>query len=80
MARKSTRNQADASKGQIGSIALILAAFCLFGSISFFLADDGQVLGMDAGDNADIWGWMLMLVAMFLAVTGLSVAVTMSKR
>ncbi|NQW01483.1 MAG: hypothetical protein HQ483_17400 [Rhodospirillales bacterium] len=80
MARKSKVNLADDAKGKFGSLALIMAALCLVGSIAFFLSDDGSVLGMDIGKNTDIWGWLLMLVSMFLAVTGLSIAVTMSKR
>ena len=80
MARKSSAGAADETKGRLGSLVLVLAALCFASSISFFLSSDGSVFGLNIGKGTDIWGWLLMLVAMFLAVTGLSIAVTMSNR
>ena len=78
MARKSKASLADDTKGRVGSLVLVLAAVCFACSISFFLSKDGTVFGLAIGNGTDIWGWLLMLVSMFLAVTGLSIAVTMS--
>lgn len=80
MARKSKASRADDAKGRFGLVALVFAAIFFFCAIAFFLSKDGMVLGIDVGKATDVWGWLLMLVSMFLAVTGLSIAVTMSKR
>ena len=80
MARRSKASLADDAKGRFGLMALIIAAVFFFCAIAFFLSKDGTVFGIDVGKATDIWGWLFMLVSMFLAVTGLSIAVTMSKR
>lgn len=80
MARKPRKSSlADDAKGRFGSLALVVSAVCLVAAIFFFLPNDGFVFGLEVGKNSDIWGWILMLFSLFLAVTGLSVAVTMSK-
>lgn len=80
MARKSKASVADDTKGRFGLTALIIAAVFFLCAIAFFLSKDGFVFGINVGKATDIWGWLLMLVSMFLAVTGLSLAVTMMKR
>ncbi len=78
--RKRKASLADETKGRVGSLVLIISAICLVLAVMFFLPNNGSVMGMDVGRNSDIWGWIVMLFSLFLAVTGLSVAVTMSKR
>jgi len=80
MARRSKASLADDSKGRFGLLALITSGICFAVSLTFFLADGPVVMGMEVGVNKDTWGWILMLFSMFLAVTGLSLAVTMSSR
>lgn len=80
MARRPKSSLADETKGRIGLLALVIATICFVCSVVFFLSKDGTAFGMEIGQATDIWGWLLMLVSMFLAVTGLSIAVTMSNR
>lgn len=80
MARKTQANAADETKGRLGLLTLIISGLCFAGSMTFFLSAGPVVIGMDVGANKETWGWVLMLFSMFLAVTGLSLAVTMSSR
>ncbi len=78
--KKRKASLADDTKGRVGILALVVSTVCLIFSVAFFLSKNGTAMGIDVGQNIDIWGWMLMLFSMFLAVTGLSLAVTMSNR
>ncbi len=80
MARNSQVSLADDTKGRFGLLSLIVSGLLFAGSLMFFLSEGPVIIGMEVGSQKDTWGWVLMLFSMFLAVTGLSLAVTMSSR
>ena len=80
MAGEAKISPAKNTKARLGFMAVFLSVLCLAGSLVFFLAKSNIVLGIDVGYNKELWGWTLMLVSVFLAMLGLTAAITMRKR
>lgn len=74
---KSKTNTGNLLKGRFGFLILLLSTLFLAASITFFVGEGNTVGGIQVGKQKDTFGWVMMLFAMFFAVTGLSIAITM---
>lgn len=71
---------ANEAKGRFGALALVFAFFSQATGLAFFLSDANLIDVFNVGQNASIYGWYLMVLALLLSTVGLVLGVTMSSK